>query len=182
MNVPIRNSGVLLSSEFTAVLGHVEGRWQCPLWHALPSQFPIDQTGDLPGVMTASETHVWGMGGVSLCPGGKAWLGHTPRLGCSAVLPVWAQHVDQCPREENCGWPEAACPPSSCSPGSGGVRTGPDQFQVPPAWVADVSCTALHCQCCSQDGQRHWVSADHAEALHPKARSFTDAEGKEEKK
>ena len=64
---------------------------------------------------------------------------------------------------------------------------GPDQFQEPPAWVVDVWQTqqmfpALHYQCWSQDGQRHGVSADHAEALHPKAHSFTDAEGKEEKK
>lgn len=68
MNVPIRNSGMLLSTEFTAVLGHVEGRWQRPPWHALPSQFPIVQTGDPPGDTTASETHVWGMDGVSLGP------------------------------------------------------------------------------------------------------------------
>lgn len=27
---------------------------------------------------------------------------------------------------------------------------------------------------------RHWISTDHAEALHPKAHSFTDTEGKEE--
>lgn len=60
---------------------------------------------------------------------------------------------------------------------------GPDQFQEPPPWVedvantADVSCTDY--QFWSQDGQRHWVSADQSEALHPKACSFTDAEGKE---
>lgn len=63
---PIRNSGMLLSTEFTAVFGHVEGRWQCPPWHALSPQFPIVHTGDLPGATTASETHVLGMDGVSL--------------------------------------------------------------------------------------------------------------------
>lgn len=87
VNVPIRNSGTLLSTEFTAVLGHVEGRWQCPPWHALLSQFPIVQTGDPPGAITASETHVWGMGGVSLRQGmarSHSWAGvlsRAPSLG-----------------------------------------------------------------------------------------------------
>lgn len=60
-------------------------------------------------------------------------------------------------------------------------------------WCEDESRTAaeapslggrwfLPCQCWSQDGQRRWVSSDHAEALHPKAPSFTGAEGKEETK
>ena len=65
VNVPIRNSGMLLSTEFTAVLGHIEGRWQCPPWHALPSQFSTVQAGDPPGAMTASEIHVWGR---MVCP------------------------------------------------------------------------------------------------------------------
>lgn len=47
------------------------------------------------------------------------------------VLPVWAQHGDQCPREENRVWPEAARPPRPCSPGPGGVRRGPEQLQEP---------------------------------------------------
>lgn len=66
------------------------------------------------------------------------------------MLPIWAQCVDQYPRKENSGSPETACPPGSCSPGSGGVRMGPDRFQEPPslggryvANTADVSCTPL---------------------------------------
>lgn len=66
VNVPVRSPGVLLRAEFTAVLGHVEGRRQCPLWQALPSQFPTVQTGDPLGAITASETLV--RGGWMACP------------------------------------------------------------------------------------------------------------------
>lgn len=121
-------------SKFFAVLGHVKGRWQSPPRQVLQSQFSVVQTGDPPGATTASETH-------GRCVPGflrKAWPGHTPGLGCSAGLLLWAQLMDRCPEEENCRWADIACPPDSCCPRSGGVRIGPNQLQDPPAWLAGM--------------------------------------------
>lgn len=87
VNVPVKSSGPLLSTEFTAVLGLAGGRWKWPLWHALPSLFPLARL-DRPGARTASEAVCEGWMVCPCVPGTQQGQA-TPWPG---VLPVWAQH------------------------------------------------------------------------------------------
>lgn len=97
--------------------------------------------------------------------GHRAWTSALERRTAGGQDSTFCRHLLSCLR-----WREDGTGPVPRAPKLGGRCV---------ANTADVSCSAL---CRSLSGQRHWVSADHAEALHPKACSSTDTEGKEEGK